>query len=836
MKSRLFLFAVLAIAFTFVQPSYAQKQPYNIDFNRAEYRVTATKINELVHTKLAVSFDYAKRYLYGKEWLTAKPYFYPTDSITLDAQGMDIKNVSLIGAKGITKLEYDYNGEKLAIKLNKTYQKNEKYTIFISYTAKPDELKVKGSAAITDAKGLYFINPDGTEKNKPTQIWTQGETESNSAWFPTIDKPDQKTTDEISMTVLNKYTTLSNGKLVSKKVNKNGTRTDTWRMDLPQSTYLFMMAVGDFKITKDKYKNKEVNYYLEPKYAPYAKQIFGKTPEMIKFYSTTLGVDYPWNKYSQIVVRDYVSGAMENTTATLHGEQVQKTDRELLDGNQESTIAHELFHQWFGDYVTAESWSNITMNESFATFGEIIWSGHDGGKDAEEKTRYDKLESYLRTTKNGESPILARFYYDNKEDVFDNVSYPKGSLILYALKNQMGDAAFYASLKKYLTDNAFKNGETHQLRLAMEAVTGKDWSPYFTQWYYNGGHPILKVNFSYADGKETMNVKQVQDSSVQTFLLPLKVVIYAGGKKIRKNILIKDRDQTFTFDVASKPEFVDLDADKILVGEIEDNKTLAEYAYQYQHAPSYKNRIEALQFAAKDKSAEAEKLLLAGLKDQSASLRALSVQGLDLADAQIKAAALSILLQLAKGDKDTGVRGAAITKLASTGDIQYKGLMLDGIKERSYKVIAASVTGLATLAPKEGTSALAALDAGTKKHIAGAIAGLYAADGSDEYQPFFGNIMATGNRGEVFGSIGQYFQYLKNNTNPIVTEKGLKDIEQVIERLKLQQYLSKQLGAASQMAADEKIKQATAITGAIKASLNKQAELFKDAAKILNGQ
>ena len=357
MKNKLPFLAIMAVVLLFVQPSYAQKQPYNLDFNIADYRVTATKVNDLMHTKLDVSFDYAKRYLYGKEWLTVKPHFYPTDSLTLDAQGMDIKNVSLVSAKGMTKLKYTYNGEKISINLNKTYLKDQKYTVYIAYTAKPDELTVKGSAAITDAKGLYFINPDGAVKDKPVQIWTQGETEASSAWFPTIDKPDQKTTDEISMTVLNKYTTLSNGKLVSQKTNANGTRTDTWRMDLPHSPYLFMMAVGDFKITKDKYKDKGVSYYLEPKYAPYAKQIFGKTPEMIKFYSNTLGVDFPWNKYAQIVVRDYVSGAMENTTATLHGEQVQKTDRELLDGNAEGTIAHELFHQWFGDYVTAESWS-----------------------------------------------------------------------------------------------------------------------------------------------------------------------------------------------------------------------------------------------------------------------------------------------------------------------------------------------------------------------------------------------------------------------------------------------------------------------------------------------
>lgn len=819
------LLSILMVGHVSAQEKSAEK-PENL----AIYRVTPTKVNDLVHTKLDVSFDYAKRYLNGKEWVTLKPHFYPTDSLTLDAQGMDIKTVALVGTKGNTPLKYVYNDNKLFITLNKKYTNTEKYTVYIVYTAKPDELKVKGSAAITDAKGLYFINPDGTDKDKPTQIWTQGETESSSAWFPTIDKPDQKTTQEISMTVKSKYTTLSNGKLISQKPNADGTRTDTWKMDLPHSPYLFMMAIGDFKITKDTYKGKEVNYYLEPKFAPYAKQIFGKTPEMMKFYSEILGLDYPWNKYAQVVARDYVSGAMENTTATLHGEQIQKTDRELLDGNEEGTIAHELFHQWFGDYVTAESWSNLTMNESFATFGEVIWHGHDAGKDAEDKSRYEKLQSYISSTKNGESPVLARFHYADKEDMFDNVSYAKGSVILYALKNQMGDAAFYKSLNKYLTTNAFKNGETHQLRLAMEEVTGKDWSPYFNQWYYNGGHPILAVDYDYSGGKATIKVKQTQDSAVQTFTLPVKVDIYAGGKKISKEILINSREQTFSFEVSSKPDLIDFDVDKIIVGELNDNKIAENYYFQYKNAPTYANRIEAIQFIMQSKAKSGQQILLAGLKDPSGDLRALSIDGLNLEDAQIKTAALPVLLQLAKTDKDTEVKAAAISKLAETGDQGYKELMVASTKDRSYRVIAAGISGLAKLAPQESLTALATLDQDTKTHIAPSIATLYISDPKDEHEDFYANIATKGNRNEVFAVIGQYFQYLRANTNPTVTEKGLQNINRAIERLKLQAYLNKQLSTAYEATAQGKSTQAKSSNGEAKANLNKQAELFKKAA------
>ncbi|GAC1379663.1 MAG: hypothetical protein NVSMB30_27620 [Hymenobacter sp.] len=292
------------------------------------YRASATKVNDLVHTKLDVRFDYAKRYLYGKEWVTLKPHAYPTDSLRLDAKGMDIKAVALMNGDQSQPLRYIYtDGANLRINLGKTFKTGEAYTVYLDYTAKPDELKAKGSAAITDAKGLYFINPDSAVKGKPVQVWTQGETEGSSAWFPTIDRPNQKTTEEISLTVPSKYVTLSNGRLDSSKPAGPGLRTDTWKMELPHAPYLFMMAVGDFKIFKDTWRGKEVSYYLEPKYAPFAKQIFGNTPDMLEFFSNRLGVEYPWNKYAQIVCRDYVSGAMENTTATLHGEQVQLTDR-----------------------------------------------------------------------------------------------------------------------------------------------------------------------------------------------------------------------------------------------------------------------------------------------------------------------------------------------------------------------------------------------------------------------------------------------------------------------------------------------------------------------------
>ena len=332
MKKWITASAVMICSFSFAQMSMQSKD----DSWKKKYRAFETKVNNLIHTKLEASFDYENAQLNGKVWITCQPHFYETKILELDAKGMDIHLVEMtkVGGKNVA-LGYTYDDNLiLKIFLDKTYKASDKYTVFISYTAKPNDLETQGSAAIKDAKGLYFINPKGEEKDKPTQIWTQGETEATSVWVPTIDKTNQKTTQEFYLTVPSKYVTLSNGKLVSQTPNKNGTRTDYWKMDLPHAPYLFFMGVGDYAIVKDSYKGKEVNYYVEKEYEKVAKGIFGNTSEMMKYFSEKVtGVEYPWNKYSQIVGRDFVSGAMENTTATLHQESAQQNARELVDGN-----------------------------------------------------------------------------------------------------------------------------------------------------------------------------------------------------------------------------------------------------------------------------------------------------------------------------------------------------------------------------------------------------------------------------------------------------------------------------------------------------------------------
>jgi len=713
------------------------------------YRASATRINDIIHTKLEVSFDWNKKYLYGKETLTLKPYFYPTNILELDARGMEIKEVALLTDGSRKNLNYSYKNNTIHIELDKVYSNSEVYQIFIDYIAKPDELeKGGGSVAIKDDKGLYFINADGKDKDKPQQIWTQGETESNSAWMPTIDKPNERMTQEIFITTEDKYVTLSNGELISVSSNGDGTHTDYWKMELPHAPYLAMMAVGDFAIVKDKWRDKEVNYYVEKKYEPFARNIFGNTPEMMEFFSKKLGVDYAWNKYSQIVVRDYVSGAMENTTATLHGEFMNRTARELLYEDYEDVISHELFHQWFGDLVTTESWSNLPLNESFATYGEYLWNEYKYGKDAADQWSQQSRNIYLRESLQKKETLI-RFHYDDREDMFDRHSYNKGGQVLHMLRTYVGDDAFFAALKLYLETNKFKSAEIHNLRLAFEQVTGEDLNWFFNQWFLSPGHPELTIRASYDETtkKEKIAIKQTQDlAKMPVYEIPMYIDIYSGGAVERKKVRVETAYQEFYFDVPQKPNLVNVDAQKVLLCRKTDIKSVNEWAFQYEHAPLYLDRAEALSamalketdtLATTAEKLVASKTIIAALDDKFWGLRLRAAYMLKLCLTGNEQEIKNKLMKLATDDK-AQVREAALDFLAANyKDVDLRATYETALKDKAYEVIGSGLIGLKKIDPQAAMAAAKDLENEDNRSLYAAIMEVYADYGSAENNDFF---------------------------------------------------------------------------------------------------
>jgi aminopeptidase N len=561
------------------------------------YQATKPMINDLIHTKLKVSFDWQKQYLFGEAELTFTPYFFPQNQLILDAKGFDIHELVLLKGNERIALNYDYKDSlQLVIDLDKTYLKGEKYIIGINYTAKPNELKIKtASQAISDDKGLYFINPLGEDSTKPRQIWTQGETEASSCWFPTIDQPNEKTTQEIAITVDDNFVTLSNGTLDAQMHNVGGTRTDFWSQDKPHAPYLFMMAIGEFAVVYDKWlapktgEEIEINYYVEKDFEPYAKKIFGNTPEMIGFFSKKLGYEFPWDKYSQIVVRDYVSGAMENTSASVFMGGLQLTDRELLDKNWDYIIAHELFHHWFGDLVTCESWGNLALNESFANYSEYLWYEYKFGKDYADAHRQEELSDYLAESEKKQVPII-RSNYVHRMDMFDNHSYSKGGLVLHMLRRQIGDEAFFQSLRHYLHKNQFTDAEIDELRLAFEETTGLDF-----KLFLNPGHPDLLVEKAFEGGKLKIDITQRQDSLyTPLYFIPTEIEYSIDGVLKRKKIEIQGYKTTIEIELEKEPEYVMLDPDQVLLAEIEETNLYSENISIYNTSSSYQAKYNAL--------------------------------------------------------------------------------------------------------------------------------------------------------------------------------------------------------------------------------------------------
>jgi aminopeptidase N len=547
-------------------------------------------------------------------------------------------------------------------------------------------------------------------------------------------------------------------------------------MNLPHAPYLMMMAVGDYSIIKDSYKGKEVSYYIEKEYAPVARRIFGYTPEMIDFYSRITGIDFPWPKYSQVVARDYVSGAMENTTATLHGEFAQQDARQLVDENRwEDVISHELFHQWFGDYVTCESWSNITLNESFADFSEFLWLEHKHGKDAAAEHNFNSMLNYLRG--GNDQKDLVRFYYNDREDLFDLVSYQKGGRILNMLKSYVGDSAFFKSLNLYLRTRKFNSAEAQDLRLAFEDITGQDLNWFWNQWYYGSGHPKLDINYDYSSDGKTARVFIKQTQPGKIFKLPVAIDVYQGAEKKRYNVWAEHQIDTLIIHTVSKPDLINVDGDKILLCEKTEHKTLDNYVFQYKNAGLYLDRREAIDFAARNQGDDqvAFALMKTALKDKYFGLRIYALQKLNFLDDSVKKSVEPLIAVIAENDPKSLVRAAAIEALGRYKSIAYKPLFLKSIDDSSYSIAGKALVALGAI---DTISALEKAKSLSGLHVRGALSDavtnvLFSYSDEKDFDSLavrfdelpFGN--------EKFMVLQNFANFLKRIKNPVYFTKGI---------------------------------------------------------------
>ena len=729
------------------------------------YQPSATRKHDLIHTKLELAFDWQKQHVLGKATLDLKPMFYETNTLVLDAKVFDIHSISL-NNKDLT---YEYDQQKITITLDRSYTRDELYTVVIDYTAKPNEGPSGGSAAITSDKGLFFINPLNENKNKPQQIWTQGETENSSRWFPTIDKPNERCSQEIYMTVKDNFQTLSNGKLISSNKNPNGTRTDYWKQDKPHAPYLFMLGIGEYAVIRDSWNGKDLMYYVEKEFAADAKKIFNHTPEMLTFFSEKLGYPYPWDKYAQIICRDYVSGAMENTGAVVFGEPVQKNSRELLDSNNDDIVAHEMFHHWFGDLVTCESWSNLTLNEGFATYSEYLWREHKYGHASAERKRLQDMNGYLMSANQQGTHDLIDFEYGDKEQMFDGHSYNKGGLIVHMLRSYIGDDAFFSGLKYYLTKNEYSDVEAHELRMAFEDVVGEDLNWFFNQWFFSEGHPILTVDNNIdVESKSVMfSITQTQDPErfPAIFQFPVDIALYySSGKVEYVQRWINQRNQEITIDIedSEMPVVAVLDGKHNILAIMNEVRTPDEYINLFNLSNEFGDKNTALKNLKGTTSFA--KILDKAINDSSKEIRSMVVSSLDPQEYKDK------LISLALNDESSSVRAMALKSVKDLPTAK-KAIQTD----QSFRVISEALSIIYSNDKAAAIKESEKLIKSYHKPLVSKFAEIYASTGDEKYLNFFEN-----NINEV--GMFRFFNYM-NQYNKIA--KSIKDYSKLNSTIEL---------------------------------------------------
>jgi aminopeptidase N len=544
------LFALfLFLTFAFSLPA---QTPRAVSARRRTYDVQ--------HYIIRTSFDRANKIVFGDTVVQLKPLEENFQTLELDAADMKFESVKLDA--GNTDLTYKILGEKILIRLDKAYSPADLISVRLKYSTKPK-------------KGVYFVDAlkeDG-EVTRAAQVWTQGEAEEAHHWFPSYDFPDDKATSEQFVTTNKGETAIANGELLETKENTDGTRTFHYKMPVVHSSYLTSFVVGTYVKISDSYKNIPLGFYVytdKPEIAPLA---FGKTKQMIGVYEELTGVDFPYNKYDQTIVANFQFGGMENITATtLADSEIFFATLGFAKDVVTDLVSHELAHSWFGDLVTCKNWSELWLNEGFATFMEAAYREKANGR--EDYLRKIKEDARLfivadAVSKNRHGLFFAAAQGDDALFNPNNaaIAYQKGGAVIHTLRETVGTENFWKAINIYLNRHKLGNVESTDLQRAMEETSAMKLDWFFRQWVYGAGYPKLNVKQVYNPKTKTLNLTvaqlQIADkTTASAFILPMDVEITTTNGTKNEKIEIKKRVENFSFKLDAKPTKIILDKDE----------------------------------------------------------------------------------------------------------------------------------------------------------------------------------------------------------------------------------------------------------------------------------
>lgn len=639
------------------------------------------------HIKLEITIDPKAKSIAG----TATHYLSAINNgvrhITFDAAEMSITGV-MIGGKSA---KFDYSDPILRIDTGRALKPGAETEVAIKYSAHP-------------RRGLYFCEPDKAYPKKPLQAWTQGQDEDSRHWYPCIDFPNHQQTSEVVITVPAGMISIGNGELKSVKTNRNGTKTYHWYMDTPHVTYLLSQIVGDFAEIEHRWQGVDVQYYGPRGREKDLQTTLDRTPQMLSFFSDVTGQKYPYVRYAQTFVADFIFGGMENISATTLTDTSLLDKRASLDADADGLLAHELAHQWFGDLLTCRDWSHGWLNEGFATYFEAMFTEHNKGIDEFRYELYQNAQIYMgEDSGRYRRPIVNNVYHE-PIDLFDRHLYEKGSLVLHMVRTVLGDDLWKKAIRYYVAKHKNTNVVTPDLQRAIEIATGRNIDWLFDEYVYRGGHPTFRLGFEWdADAKQAkLTVAQTQDEKDSSvFRMPVEVDFTVDGKKHAFQVQINEKTHNFFFTLPGKPDFVRFDPGHNFLKTIEFKRGKDMLIAQLKDDDDVVGRVDAAKELSKLATPEAVSALKSAvLYDKFWGVQAEAARALGQMRSEIARDALLACIKVKHPKARRGVVGA----LGQFRDDTAAAAALEGIIRKgdaSYYVEAAAAAALGqTRAPQ----------------------------------------------------------------------------------------------------------------------------------------
>ena len=542
---------------------------------------------DLVHVDLELEVDFEARRVHGTVRHTVRGLLTGTQSVGVHAAGLAIEAVHDERGRA---LAFEHEGELVTIQLAEPLARGAESTVAIRYSGRPQ-------------KGLYFVDTSKDADGFAPQVWSQGQSEDNRHWIPIWDYPNDRTTFEGRFTVGLGMTALSNGELVAVEPPTGDVRTFHWRFDDTLATYLIALAAGRWECYTDDWNGVAVEYWVGPGTGEAkARRAFDETPEMLAFFSELLDEPYPYERYAQVAVADFVYGGMENTTITIQNDYVISDEHEIADlaGDPRLLVAHEAAHQWFGDLVTCFGWSHLWLNEAWASYLELEFQGHKDGAASRALWFESYRETYLARGEGTRRP-LAESWRSQASETRTSHEYDKGPWVLRMIHDELGADAFWQATRLYLDRHAEGLVTTADFLRAIFDATGRNVEALFEQWVEGSGHPIFHVQFSEraargGDGMLRLHVRQAQptDELVPLFDVPVDVDLVLDDRKVRHTLRVSKLRETFELPLPGPLIDVVFDAGGKLLCEVELEKSAAMWARQARDSDDPANRWRAL--------------------------------------------------------------------------------------------------------------------------------------------------------------------------------------------------------------------------------------------------